>query len=288
MYQSFLDLALFQENSLLSDNYGNDLNIQENGHITSTQVRGGNLNLTSNTLSAVNCNGSVLLSPDGTGVVQVTKNIDANSNKIINLADPVSSGDAVNKSFLQANYLTTGSSANTGNITFSSNTVSTSNTNGNIILSPNGTGVTQLSKSLDANSNSISNVTTLTATTLVGSLSTPTQPNVTSLGTQSSALNMGTNNITNAGTISATTISGGNISTTSNTISFSRSGKWQTRSGGQIGIFGIGYFPRSNRFMRRYVIRAPLLARSARLSSRSMMFRVQYWPLPHGEGSPGS
>ncbi|KKL14782.1 hypothetical protein LCGC14_2512210, partial [marine sediment metagenome] len=58
--------------------------------------------------------------------------------------------------------------------------------------------------------NTVSGITTLTATTLAGTLSTAAQPNVTGLGTQAQALDMGTQNITNVGTYS-----GGNVTVAS-------------------------------------------------------------------------
>ncbi len=62
-------------------------------------------------------------------------------------------------------------------------------------------GTATASKALvvDASKN-IAGITTLTATTVAGTLSTAAQPNVTSVGTQASALNMGSNKITNLAT----------------------------------------------------------------------------------------
>lgn len=119
---------------------------------------------------------------------------------------------------------------NVDNINLNANTISTTNTNGTLILAPNGTGVVQLSKALDANSNAISNVTTLGATTvnatnIAGTLTTAAQPNITSLGAltslQVSNILLNSNVITNltaidVGTVNATTV---NATTLAGTLS---------------------------------------------------------------------
>lgn len=61
------------------------------GTLTSLQV--DNLNINGNTISSTNTNGNIVLNPEGTG------DVDVNSNKIVNLADPTktsTSTDAVN------------------------------------------------------------------------------------------------------------------------------------------------------------------------------------------------
>jgi len=62
-----------------------------------------------------------------------------------------------------------------------------------------GTATASRALVVDASKN-ISGITTLSATTVAGTLSTAAQTNVTSLGTQATALNMGSNKITNLAT----------------------------------------------------------------------------------------
>jgi hypothetical protein len=186
-----------------------------------------NINIDANTISAVDSNGSIILAPKGTGVVQITKTLNANSQNITNAgtitattltgtlstaAQPnitsIGSLTTLNATTVNATNLAgtlttaaqpnitavgTLTGLNVSNLKLLTNTISTTNVNGNLILAPDGTGVVQLSKALNANSQNITNVATITATSVAGTLTTAAQPNITSLGTIST---LTTNTIT--------------------------------------------------------------------------------------------
>jgi len=61
---------------------------------TQTNFYAGTINITGNTISSTAVNGSVVIAPNGSGV------IDVNSKKISNVATPVSSNDAANKTYV--------------------------------------------------------------------------------------------------------------------------------------------------------------------------------------------
>lgn len=66
-----------------------------------TQLNVDNLRLDGNTVSATDTNGNLVLSANGTGVVQLSHKLDANSLEIINVATPTLSGSAVNKTYFE-------------------------------------------------------------------------------------------------------------------------------------------------------------------------------------------
>src|SRR3990167_3481414 len=87
-----------------------------------------------------------------------------------------------------------------------------------------------MSGNLNMANNDVTNVATVSANSLAGTLTTAAQPNVTSVGTltgltMGGAINLATNNITNGGTIGATTFTGdltgtasGNLALTGGTL----------------------------------------------------------------------
>lgn len=144
--------------------------------IITTSLAAGNLKLIANSLISTNTNGNILLNPNGTG------NIDVNNHKIINLANPTTSLDAVNLQTLNtaiagtissvsgtANQITASTvsgavtlslpsaviittSLTAGNLELTGNSLISTNTNGNVLLDPNGTG------NVDVNNSRILNV----------------------------------------------------------------------------------------------------------------------------------
>jgi hypothetical protein len=89
--------------------------------VTGTTTVGGNLSLSTNTIISTNTDGNIVLTPNGTGIVNVTKAITSVS------------------------ITTTGTVGVTGlltidNLSLDGNTISSTNTNGTIDLSPNGSG----------------------------------------------------------------------------------------------------------------------------------------------------
>jgi hypothetical protein len=145
---------------------------------TLTELKVDNINIDTNTISALNSDGSIILAPKGTGVIQITKTLDANTQNITNVA-------TIGPCF-----------------TISMNGSITSIGNTNITITPGGTGVIRAGKALDMQTLNITNAGTVTATTLAGTLSTAAQPNITSLG------NLTTLNVDNIG------IDGNSISVT--------------------------------------------------------------------------
>lgn len=96
--------------------------------IGTTYVQGGNLRLASQTLSSQNANGNINISPNGTGIVNVTKSMTTLG--------------------IAATGTVSATAMSPGNLTLSSNDLASSNSNGNINLTPNGTGVVTVSSIL--------------------------------------------------------------------------------------------------------------------------------------------
>lgn len=117
-----------------------------------------NINIDTNTISSTDTNGNIVLAPKGTGVVQLTKNLDVNLQNITNV-------NTIGPCF--------GVSMN-GSITSVGNT--------NITITPGGTGTILAGKALNMQTNNITNVGTITATNIAGNLTTAAQPNITSIG----------------------------------------------------------------------------------------------------------
>lgn len=62
----------------------------------------GNLQIAGNTIQATNTDGNVVLSPNGTGVVFITSNLDMNGHTIRNLLDPGQPQDAATKAYVDS------------------------------------------------------------------------------------------------------------------------------------------------------------------------------------------
>ena len=93
------------------------------GALTATSADFGNLHLAVNTISSTNTNGNILLSPNGTGIVQANAQFSANS-------------------------LVVSGTGNISNLLLSGTTLSATTTNANLTLSANGTGKVLLAMSL--------------------------------------------------------------------------------------------------------------------------------------------
>jgi hypothetical protein len=88
--------------------------------VSTLAVAVDNLQLDGNTISSVDTNGNIYLTPNGTGQVV--------------LSNPNFTGTTT----------FTGTTVNGGNLRMTSNTLSSTNTNGNVVIAPNGTGDVQL------------------------------------------------------------------------------------------------------------------------------------------------
>lgn len=98
------------------------------GNATVTQLNTGNIQLLANTVSITNVNGSLNLSANGTGVVNVTSGM-------------TTIGQVV------TGILSVTGQLNADNLRMDGNVLSSTNANGNIILTPNGTGSVEYSSS---------------------------------------------------------------------------------------------------------------------------------------------
>jgi hypothetical protein len=119
----------FTNGSLISAsatiNFGAN-NLLTTGNVTGaigtySQVDGGNLRLSVNTLSSTNVNGNISISPNGTGIVDILSSMQT-------------------LAITSTGVVTVTGQINIDNLRFDNNTISTTNLNGNISLIPNGTG----------------------------------------------------------------------------------------------------------------------------------------------------
>jgi hypothetical protein len=91
----------------------------------SSFVKGGNLQLSANTLSSQDVNGNILIVPNGTGIVDIQKAM-------------TTIGQTVTGTLSVTGQL------NADNLRLDGNTLSSTDANGNIVLAPNGTGIVSL------------------------------------------------------------------------------------------------------------------------------------------------
>ena len=140
----------------LQNNY---LPLTGGGYATGT-IRINDLVFTSNTISSYNSNENILLSPNGTGL------IDATNHRLINLVDPTSSQDAATKAYVDS--VATGGqsypSVNIGDFLIHQNIIENTINNSNITLTTSGTGIVEITSTVDSTS------PTLVNSTLTGAL----------------------------------------------------------------------------------------------------------------------
>jgi len=191
------NIATFTFNGNTVSSSSNTINFLPTGTnptVFSGVVSVGNLQLTTNTISATNTNGSINITANGTGGINLgngagnvqvtvngnlhaTGNITADGNITLgaNAGDTVTFDGEVNSDIipsanitynlgsnsLQWNNLYVGTvnstTINGGNVQISGNTVTTTNTNGNLNLTANGTGSVQI-ENLSVYNNTISSV----------------------------------------------------------------------------------------------------------------------------------
>jgi len=199
----------------------------------SSSLQVDNIDIRINTISATDTNGSINLTPNGTGSVRANGQLDVGT---IRALDGTAAATIANTTGI----ITVSSQLNVDNINISNNVIRTTNTNGNITLTTNGTGkvvssndlevlgvlqtddVTNASGPLTITTGSNGNITLepngtgdvllKTDTVQVGDANTTAT--ITTNGTGDLVLN--TNNGTNAGNITLTQGSNGNITLTPN------------------------------------------------------------------------
>jgi len=155
----------------------------------SSSLQVDNIDIRINTISATDTNGSINLTPNGTGSVRANGPLDVGT---IRALDGTAAATIANST----GVVTVSTELNVDNLNISGNTISSTNTNGDITITPNGTGDVDL----------------VADTVQVGdSNATAT---ITTNGTGNLVLN--TNNGTNAGNITLTQGTNGNITLTPN------------------------------------------------------------------------
>jgi hypothetical protein len=214
----------------------------------------GNFSFSGNTIGVTNTNGSIILSPNGTGTVQLTKSLSLGGNNIMDVANV--STTAVTATYLTGQLLTaaqpnitslgTLTSLSVGKLSMSSSTISASITNGSIVLSPDGTGVVMLTKTLNANSQNITNVGTLSTGVMsisTNDISVPVNTNISLTMSGTGMLYVGSHiilpskDITGVTNLTAINLSTSSITTSSITAT-NISGTLTTAS--QPNITGVG------------------------------------------------
>jgi hypothetical protein len=104
------------------------------GALTATSFAIGNLSFSGNTISVTNLNGNLVLSANGTGIVDVQHAM-------------------TTLGITTTGIITVTGQLNVDNLRLDANVISSQNLNGNITLSPNGSGVLEFSSSVNPTSN---------------------------------------------------------------------------------------------------------------------------------------
>lgn len=218
--------------------------------VVSTQIAGGNLDLSTNILSSTNTNGNIAISPNGTGIIQT--NASVSSRTILPQAtltyDLGSNALKYNNVYTYALASTVcnatdfaGTTSTIGRVTISGDTIANTTVNNNLVLAPSGTGRVRLNaapvNTLDAATKGYVDTAAgaylpLAGGTLTGTLNcravTPTANLTYDLGSGAAAFNRGYINelfalssnatYTNATDFTGTTSTIGNLYTSSDTI----------------------------------------------------------------------
>lgn len=196
--------------TLLADEFGNDLNITEDGTINCKKLLVNNVEILNETGIAGTL--TTAAQPNITSIGTLTSlNID---NVIIDGSTiSTTTGDL----FLVGGTDVRANSLQIGTLNINNSEIRSTVTNGNINLRTFGTGVVQITNTFDANSQNITNVGTIGpcfnvsmngTITSIGNTNITITPGGTGTILAGKALNMQTNNITNIGTITATNITG--------------------------------------------------------------------------------
>lgn len=152
-----------------------------------------NIDIRINTISATDTNGSINLTPNGTGAVRANGALDVGT---IRALDGTPAATIANST----GVITVSTQLNVDNINVSGNTISSTNTNGAINLTPNGTG-TVVIPTADITNLDVTNIRALDGTAAA------TIANSTGVVTVSTQLNVDNVNI-NGNTISSTDTNG--------------------------------------------------------------------------------
>ena len=191
----------------------------------------GNLNFTGTTISSTNLNGNIIITPNGSGIVQVSSALTSNANITANFfigngsqltgvaaSNAVSSGTVTDNA--QPNITSVGTLTSltvSGNIVAGNlmgifangnSNISIPSINGNINLSSAGNAnilvITGTGANVTGNlglSGNLTGANVISANTITGTLTTASQPNITSTGTLTSLTVSGTTNLGAVGNI---------------------------------------------------------------------------------------
>jgi hypothetical protein len=191
----------------------------------------GNLNFTGTTISSTNLNGNIIITPNGSGIVQVSSALTSNANITASFfigngsqltgvaaSNAVSSGTVTDNA--QPNITSVGTLTSltvSGNIVAGNlmgifangnSNISIPSINGNINLSSAGNAnilvITGTGANVTGNlglSGNLTGANVISANTITGTLTTASQPNITSTGTLTSLTVSGTTNLGAVGNI---------------------------------------------------------------------------------------
>ena len=189
----------------------------------------GNLNFTGTTISSSSLNGNIVLTPNGSGIVQVSSSLTSNGNITANFfigngsqLTGVAASNAVTSGTVTANAQPNITSVGTlislditGNLTAGNANL------GNLVIANYFSGSGNLLSNIQG-SNITGNVTsaiTANFANYAGNVTASSQPNITSVGTLTSldvTGNLSAGNITGANVVSANTFSGNLLATSAN------------------------------------------------------------------------
>ena len=198
----FIDTIFLDDDTIATVATDGDLNLSPDGTgtvVVTTDLDVDNINIDANTISSTDTNGVINLFPDGTGSVEINTQLNVDNLRL--------DGNTISSTDTDGNVVVTPDGTGlltTDNLSFGGNTVASTDTNGDLNLTPDGTGTVVVGTDLDVDNLNL-DLNTLSSTDTNGDINLT--PNGTGSVVISTDLDIGNINIT-GNTISSTDTNG--------------------------------------------------------------------------------